>query len=97
MDKKSHNTISDKAALPQKNHNRNTKNFNIIKHFATSLSLHRFQAERLGDHVLPSTISELQKLHGMYFKREVISVHINYNCTTRFKKYWFAGEPLVNA
>ncbi len=41
----------------------------ILEHQLSGASINRFEAERLGDHCLPSTISELANRHGLMFER----------------------------
>lgn len=101
MDKKNPTIISDNRTLPQKHLIRkphpNTKSFTLLRHFASGLSLHRFQAERLGDHVLPSSISDLSKRFGIEFIRRSISVPNNYGGRSSVMEYWLEGECLDKA
>jgi hypothetical protein len=73
------------------------KAFSVLKHFARGNRLHRFSAERLGDHVLPTTISDLQKKHGIYFERRTISVPNRFGSKTRVSEYWLEGKSLIKA
>jgi hypothetical protein len=41
----------------------------ILEHLLNSGPLHRFEAEHIGDHCLPSTISSLSNGYGLIFKR----------------------------
>ena len=41
----------------------------ILAHLLDAGPLHRFEAERIGDHCLPSTISSLAHGYGLTFKR----------------------------
>lgn len=41
----------------------------ILAHLLTGASLNRFEAEKIGDHCLNSTISELANRHGLAFRR----------------------------
>lgn len=41
----------------------------ILAHLLTGASINRFEAERIGDHCLNSTISDLANDHGLTFKR----------------------------
>lgn len=43
---------------------------NILTHLVTGASLNRFEAERLGDHCLNSTIAVLANRHGLTFQRQ---------------------------
>lgn len=42
-----------------------TKQARILRIFANGGSLNRFEAERIGDHALPSTVSTLRHAHGL--------------------------------
>ncbi len=44
---------------------RPTKQARILRLLTDGVSLNRFEAERLGDHALPSTISTLRHIHGL--------------------------------
>ena len=66
----------------------------MLEYFAQGQRLHRFQAERLGDHCLPTTISDLQKRHGIYFDRETVSVPNRFGSETSVSQYWLAGQNL---
>lgn len=46
-----------------------SKNARILSHFLTGATLNRFEAEKLGDHCLNSTISELANRYGLRFMR----------------------------
>ena len=41
----------------------------ILAHLLSGASINRFEAERIGDHCLPSTISDLANGYGLIFKR----------------------------
>ena len=46
-----------------------TKIARILAHLLTGASLNRFEAERMGDHCLPSTVAALANRHGLTFQR----------------------------
>jgi len=69
----------------------------ILEVFATGERLHRFQAEKLGDHVLNTTVSDLQKRNGVHFKRREVKVPNRFGEKTRVKEYWLEGEHLEKA
>ncbi len=46
-----------------------TKIARILAHLLTGASINRFEAERIGDHCLNSTISDLANNHGLTFER----------------------------
>jgi hypothetical protein len=71
-------TISNKAP---------TKISRILTYLLYDGSLHRFEAERLGDHCLHSTISALANGYGLKFERvlEQVPNHWGEDCTvTRY-------------
>lgn len=47
-----------------------TKIARILAHLLTGASINRFEAERLGDHCLPSTVAVLANRHGLIFQRQ---------------------------
>lgn len=47
-----------------------TKIARVLAHLLTGASVNRFEAERLGDHCLPSTVSRLQD-HGLLIERQL--------------------------
>lgn len=59
----------------------------ILAHLARGETLHRFQAERLGDHCLHSTIAKIQD-HGISVEREWITVQGYAGHETRVCRYW---------
>lgn len=65
--------------------------------FAAGHSLNRFQAERHGDHCLPTTISDLQKRYGIEFQRQQEKVPTRFGRPTRATRYWLEGEHLEKA
>jgi hypothetical protein len=64
----------------------------MLVFFANGRRLHRFEAELLGDHCVPSTIPELQKIHGIYFNREMVKVPNRFGSKTSVMKYWLSGK-----
>ena len=42
----------------------------MLAHLLTGASVNRFEAERLGDHCLPSTVAVLANRHGLGFQRQ---------------------------
>lgn len=47
-----------------------TKIARVLAHLLTGASVNRFEAERLGDHCLPSTVAVLANRHGLGFQRQ---------------------------
>jgi hypothetical protein len=69
----------------------------MLVRFASGERHHRFGAERIGDHALPSTISDLQKRHGIYFDRKRIKVPNRFGSETSVCLYWLSGKNLEMA
>jgi hypothetical protein len=65
--------------------------------FARGERHHRFSAEVVGDHCLPTTISDLQKKHTIYFERKFIRVPNRFGSMTPVKLYWLEGDSLIRA
>ncbi len=63
----------------------------ILAELARGASLHRFQAERLGDHVLHSTVAKIQR-YGIFVDREWITVPGYAGHPTRVCRYWLSDE-----
>lgn len=69
----------------------------MLRLFAAGRRLNRFEAERHGDHVLPSTVSELQARYGLPFARELETVPGRNGTPTQCARYWLTGEHLERA
>lgn len=69
----------------------------MLHRFAMGNSYHRFSAERIGDHVLPTTISDLQKMYGIRFDRKRIKVKNRFGKYTSVCLYWLSGKSLIAA
>lgn len=70
---------------------RQTKIKRILAEFARGQRLHRFQAERLGDHCLHSTVSRIER-YGIEVARDWITVAGHENYETRIRCYWLTEE-----
>lgn len=68
----------------------NTKEMSILEALRTGRSLNRFEAERLGDHCLHSTISTLRS-KGYSFYDEWERVPTRFNKEARVKRYRYVG------
>lgn len=98
MKKATHN---DESSLSN-----NQRNFNLDKvgklasmlyRFAQGEKYHRFSAETVGDHCLPTTISDLQKKYPIYFNRKFVKVPNRFGSKTPVMLYWLEGDFLVQA
>ena len=69
----------------------------MLRQFAHGRRFHRFNAEIVGDHTLPSTISSLQKRHGIHFDRMSVPVPNRFGSKTTVSQYWLQGEDLTKA
>lgn len=73
------------------------KERSMLMRFASGERHHRFSAERLGDHCLPTTISDLQRTHGLYFSRQRVKTRNRFGSTTPVMRYWLEGTDLARA
>lgn len=71
------------------------KKFNIIQHLLKGFSLNRFEAEKLGDHCLHSTISSLSKDLEIEILREWEKVPNRFGGTTKVKRYWLSEADII--
>lgn len=69
----------------------------MLLRFASGEHHHRFSAEKVGDHALPSTISDLQKKHGILFDRKRVKVPNRFDSETSVCLYWLDGSNLEKA
>ena len=69
----------------------------MLYRFACGKKFHRFSAERVGDHCLPTTISDLQISLGLKFDRKFIKVPNRFGSQTAVKLYWLEGDNLIKA
>ncbi len=72
-----------------------SKEFTIIQYLLLGNSLHRFEAETLGDHCLPSTISIIARKYGLEIPRKMVQVSTRFNSTTSVMRYWFSEEDKI--
>jgi hypothetical protein len=77
--------------------NLNGKLKSMFYRFAQGKKYHRFSAELVGDHCLPTTISDLQKKHSIYFERKFIKVPNRFGSKTSVKLYWLQDDSLTKA
>lgn len=69
----------------------------MLRRFAMGERFHRFSAERVGEHVLPSSISTFQQTHGICFSRKWVTVPNRFGSETRVVEYWLQGKDLRKA
>lgn len=72
-----------------------SKEFTIIQHFLLGNSLHRFEAEGLGDHCLNSTISIIARKYGLEIPRKWVKASTRFDGLTQVKRYWFSEEDKI--
>jgi hypothetical protein len=88
-------TISD---IPNGNTlKRPGKELRMMALFAAGFSFNRFQAEKHGDHCLPTTISDLQKTYGIKFQRQQEIVPTRFGRPARVFRYWLEDDSLLKA
>jgi hypothetical protein len=68
----------------------------ILSTFAKGEKLNTFAARDLGDTCLHSTVSSLQKRHGVKFARQGQTVPGRYG-SSRVMMYWLEGDDLLKA
>ena len=88
---------SPKQSSTQDEPNATGKLESMLYRFACGKRFHRFSAEIVGDHCLPTTVSDLQISHGLYFNRKFIKVPNRFGSQTAVKLYWLEGENLIKA
>lgn len=76
---------------------RKTKLASVLEHFVKGGSLNRFEAERLGDHCLNSTIAALCSRHGLTFIRVDERVPNRFGTKTRVTRYSLPDSELERA
>lgn len=64
----------------------------ILEHLARGRAMTRFDAERIGDHVLPSTISALERKHGLVIDRQMVTVPGWGGAATRCARYRISSK-----
>lgn len=69
----------------------------MLRRFAEGARIHRFQAEHMGDHCLPTTISDLQRRYTIYFHRERFKVPNRFGAETSVMLYWLEADSLAKA
>jgi len=74
-----------------------TKFERILTHLLAGNSLHRFSAEAIGDHALPSTISTFSNSHGIKVDREWIEVPNRFGSITSVMSYRLAETSISDA
>jgi hypothetical protein len=63
------------------------KTARILAHLLTGASLNRFEAERLGDHCLNSTVSALANRYGLAIQRKTERVPNNWGAPCHVNRY----------
>ena len=79
------------------NLNETGKLASMLYRFAEGKQYHRFSAETVGDHCLPTTISDLQKRYSIYFNRRSVKVPNRFGSKSTVSLYWLEGEFLIKA
>lgn len=64
-----------------------TKIVRILGVLRSGISMNRFEAERIGDHCLPSTISDLGNFHGLIINRHFELVPNHWGDPCQVKRY----------
>lgn len=92
-------TTCKSMAGPHSRHfnSRKTKQATILLTLYSGQSLNRFEAERLGDHTLPSSISTFVHSHGLTFRRHSEQVPNSYGSLTTVTRYRLADSSRERA
>jgi len=69
----------------------------ILEYLAAGNSLNRFEAEKLGDHSLPSTISGLKHRHGIFVEHTPEIINGYYGAEVRCMRYSLAATERERA
>lgn len=69
----------------------------MLARFADGDSYNRFEAERLGDHCLHTTVSDLQIKYDLSFDRERERVPNRFGGETIVCRYWLSGDNIAKA
>lgn len=83
-----HNNLSDLLAAAHSF----SKQSRILANLLSGGSLNRFEAELLGDHCLPSTISALASRYGVLFQNEPEHVPNRFGGVTRVVRHSLAAD-----
>lgn len=73
-----------------------TQNRRGLSEFFAGRKLHRFDAEKIGIHALPSLIANFEAM-GLHFDRKSVSVPTNWGADARVTLYWLAPESYALA
>lgn len=68
-----------------------TQKHRLLSAFYTGRRLHRFDAEELGAHALPSVVSGLEGT-GLKFDRRMVTVPTRWGSDAHVTEYWLAPE-----
>lgn len=69
----------------------------VLAYLITGNSLNRFEAERIGEHCLHTTISRLSNHHGLNFMRQAEAVPNNWGSPCRVVRYWLSESERKRA
>lgn len=69
----------------------------VLAYLVTGKSLNRFEAERIGEHCLHSTISRLTNQYGLTVARKAESVPNNWGSPCRVVRYWLGASERKRA
>ncbi len=76
---------------------RKTKIASVLEFFISGQSLNRFEAERLGDHCLNSTVAVLSNTYGLTFIRRTETVPNRFGGTTPVTRYKLPESEIERA
>jgi hypothetical protein len=73
------------------------KQLTILQHLINGNTLNRFEAERIGDHCLNSTVSYFCNSKGLSISRKRENVPNRFGGKTSVCKYWLSQEQRIQA
>lgn len=80
-----------------KNSRKLTKTLRILAILSSGKSLNMFEAERIGDHTLRSTVSTIQKKYEVCIHRKYEKVKTRLENKTPVCRYWIAKQDFTYA
>ncbi len=76
---------------------RDTKLGTILATLAAGWSLNRFEAEKIGDHALHSTVSEIEHRHRIPVSRKTEQAKSRWGHPVTVSRYWLSDEARERA
>ena len=81
-----------RANQSSKKISKGTKEYTILNYLINGNSLNRFEAENLGDHCLPSTISYFCNTKSLSISRKREKINNSFGGKTSVSRYWLSDK-----